>query len=373
MCSAAAGVSSGRKVEVAVALHVDASKLVDEKSDRLREVLANVDSQPPRGALEHFGCVGVVGVAPLNQVIGGVGVVGGHRARLGVDCEGVVTLVEDIERRLPVRVQEDALVEDRLGLPEGKGREDFVEGREVRGERFRGAVHVDPDEAAPGVEGALHEAESLLVDVLRAEFPAIHHEAVPAVELPTPAVARTSDRPPFEVSTALDQASTAVSAAVEEGLEPVGCAAHDEDRLVSDFVFDVVAHVGDLVLPAGDLPDPGPQLLGLEARELGREVATLRDEGRRQIPLTLPLARARHPTRLLVLRRCSRSLCSSQLSLCGTLRVSELVLDDVPADPMVLRLSSRTQVFWHTEPARIRQVASGHLGGSRDPSRVLFG
>jgi predicted TIM-barrel fold metal-dependent hydrolase len=39
--------------------------------------------------------------------------------------------------------------------------------------------------------------------------------------------------------------------------------------------------------------------------------------------------------------------------------VGELVLDDVPADPMVLRLSSRIQGFWHTEPARIRQVASG--------------
>ena len=65
--------------------------------------------------------------------------------------------------------------------------------------------------------------------------------------------------------------------------------AHDDDRLVEDLVFDEVARLRDLLEAARHLPDPRPQLLGLQPVEVGVEVALLADpvgdlhrEGHRQ-------------------------------------------------------------------------------------------
>src|SRR4029453_9603763 len=77
----------------------------------------------------------------------------------------------------------------------------------------------------------------------------------------------------------------------------------DDDRLPPDLVLDVVAGVGDLLLEAGDLPDPRPQLLHLELQEVAREVARPRDQvgaelvvGQQAGGRVVALVERRHPT-----------------------------------------------------------------------------
>ena len=53
--------------------------------------------------------------------------------------------------------------------------------------------------------------------------------------------------------------------------------AQDDDRLVEELVLDEVVRLGDLLQPAGHLPDPRPQLLGFHRVEVRVEVALLGD------------------------------------------------------------------------------------------------
>ena len=75
---------------------------------------------------------------------------------------------------------------------------------------------------------------------------------------------------------ALDDLDAAVAAGVLEGPHLAVVGAHHDDRLVEDLVLDEVAGLRDLLEPARHLPDPGPQLLGLQPEEVRVEVALLR-------------------------------------------------------------------------------------------------
>ena len=70
------------------------------------------------------------------------------------------------------------------------------------------------------------------------------------------------------LSVGLAEAPPAVQASVAEGLDAV-VGAHDQERHVGDLVDVVVADVRDLLLEAGQLPDPAPELLDFERMELG--------------------------------------------------------------------------------------------------------
>ena len=83
----------------------------------------------------------------------------------------------------------------------------------------------------------------------------------PAVERARePALARAlADRDP----------DAAVPAGVLERRDAQVLVAHDDDRLVEDLVLGEVERLRDLLEPAGHLPHPGPQLLGLRAKNSG--------------------------------------------------------------------------------------------------------
>jgi hypothetical protein len=87
-------------------------------------------------------------------------------------------------------------------------------------------------------------------------------------------VIATTDAALGEASGALGQPGAAVEAGVVERGDGLGVGADDEDGLVADEVLAEVADVGDLLLPAGRLPDAGPQSLELQGGELGARVAS---------------------------------------------------------------------------------------------------
>src|SRR6201999_4668155 len=68
----------------------------------------------------------------------------------------------------------------------------------------------------------------------------------------------------------------AMAAGVVESLHPA-LGADQDHRLVEDLVLDPVADLGDLLQPAGHLPDARPQALPLQLEELGVVVALRRD------------------------------------------------------------------------------------------------
>ena len=69
----------------------------------------------------------------------------------------------------------------------------------------------------------------------------------------------------------------AVAAGVLERPHTHVLGAHHDDRLVEELVLDEVAGLGDLLEPAGHLPDPRPEQLGLHLVEVRVEVALLGD------------------------------------------------------------------------------------------------
>ena len=83
-------------------------------------------------------------------------------------------------------------------------------------------------------------------------------------------------------------------ARVVEGVDGVGLAAGDQDRLVPDGVLEEIPHLGDFLLPAGHLPHPWPQALHLEIEEALGDIAFLGDDVFRRGLDQLPVAGNRH-------------------------------------------------------------------------------
>jgi hypothetical protein len=106
--------------------------------------------------------------------------------------------------------------------------------------------------------------------MLAVEFFAIHHKVASTIELPTPTVAGAGNRAPLESPGAGCQTSTPMATTVEEGLELLLSAPHDEDRFMTDLVLDERPHLDKLILATSHLPDSGPESLRLESRKFPR-------------------------------------------------------------------------------------------------------
>ena len=99
-------------------------------------------------------------MAICGLIVGRVRIVRGNRTGFGVDRERVISLVESIENRLPICIQLDSLMEDRMRPFELERRQDLVERRQVLREWSGIGIHVDPDESSPGVKAALHQMQA---------------------------------------------------------------------------------------------------------------------------------------------------------------------------------------------------------------------
>jgi len=204
-----------------------------------------------------------------------------------VDVRNVVGLEEGVQRRLPVHRDLDLLVPEHAHAIE-RGRVEEARGRSDRLAKRRSLrIHVDEDEAAPGVDLAGDEAQVLLLEQLRSELVGQEHVAALAVEVPGPAVEGAADASALEPTASGREAATAMSAGVLEGAQATR-RAQDQDRLVSDPVLDVVAGLADEILAAGDLPDARPEALELEREEVRTRVALRGNELPDEVPARVP-------------------------------------------------------------------------------------
>jgi hypothetical protein len=115
------------------------------------------------------------------------------------------------------------------------------------------------------------ELEVVVVDVL--EIPPGRHAGQVAVEAPRKAVERAAEL--RALAGVVLQLSAAMQTRVVVGLDRVGAGTGHDERHGGDVVDDVAADVGDLLLAAGELPDPLPQALDLTLVPLARRVAIL--------------------------------------------------------------------------------------------------
>jgi hypothetical protein len=150
------------------------------------------------------------------------------------------------------------------GQERGERIEILLEGRGVRTE-------ADPHESTPAVDP--HPAQPH-VRRDRVELLTIDDFDERSVQVVAPGVIATTDAALGETAGALSQPGAAVETGVVEGSDGLGVGADDEDGLVADEVLAEVADVGDLLLPAGHLPDTGPQSFELQGRELGARIAS---------------------------------------------------------------------------------------------------
>ena len=94
-----------------------------------------------------------------------------------------------------------------------------------------------------------------------------HSEVMPRKlpsRVPAEAVKRTDEA--GSVAGPVAKAAAPVAADVVVRPDAFGSAHHD-DRVAADVIDPVVAHLGNLLLPAGHLPDPGPEALHLQVME----------------------------------------------------------------------------------------------------------
>ncbi len=199
----------------------------------------------------------------------------GPRQDLPVQALHVVALVERVDDRLPVRVDDRAQRRAQPHLLEVVRREERRERVEEVEQRFRVRVEVDEHEPAPGVDA--HRREREVVGQAR-ELLAVGNVDEPPVERVTPAVVAAPDPVARERAAVGDQPAAAMQARVVERVQRARLGPHDHDRLVADRVLDEVAGRGDLLLAARDLPDPGPQPRLLELGEAAGRVPLLRHE-----------------------------------------------------------------------------------------------
>ena len=120
------------------------------------------------------------------------------------------------------------------------------------------------------------EVEVVLHEVVLGERPPLRDRGVLAVEPVAPPVERALE-PACAGPTALDDLDATMAAGVLERDDAHVVGAQDDDRLVEELVLDEVVRLRDLLEPAGHLPDPRPQLLGLHRVEVRVEVALLGD------------------------------------------------------------------------------------------------
>ncbi len=144
---------------------------------------------------------------------------------------------------------------------------------EVVEERWRRRVEAYPHEATPPVDSDCLEPGP---GRYRVELVGVDNVDETAIEVVAPRVVAAADAAVREGSRSVREPCPAMQARVVKGVDGVRVRAHDEDGLIADQVLAELAHVGDLFLPAGDLPDAGPQPLELECGELRTRVTGAR-------------------------------------------------------------------------------------------------
>ena len=186
----------------------------------------------------------------------------------------VVLLHERLFGELPVHGQARRLPP--LG-PAGRGQPLVLrtgEGLDALPQWRRRVVEVDPGASAPHLAADRREVEVLRLQVVLGEGLRARHEGVGAVGAVAPAV-EGADEARLARTTALDDLDPAVPARVLERPHSKVRGAHDHDRLVKDLVLDEVVGLGDLLEPAGHLPDARPQPVDLHLEEVRVVVALL--------------------------------------------------------------------------------------------------
>ena len=236
--------------------------------------LAHTDPRPlvglgPGAELE-------AGVTPIvDGVLQAVRVVllGVAEGELWVGAGHVVPLHEGLLRHLPVGREDRLLPPDDPHVAEAERVEQAGDGVQCLRQRGCRGVEVDPGAGAPDLDPDLHEAELVGCQLFGGEGMGTEDEGVLALQVPLPSVERAGDPVPPERPAAGGQLGGPVAAGVQ--IAPDGPVVHpdQQDRLVGDRVLDVVPRGGELLEPAGHLPDPGPEAASFELGELGVEVA----------------------------------------------------------------------------------------------------
>jgi len=196
--------------------------------------------------------------------------------QLGMGLDHVVLLQERLLGQLPVDREPEGLPPLRshgLDLP---GVEDAGEGLDALAQRRSVGVQVDPRTAAPELTPDRHQVDVAGDQVVIGEGLGLRDKRVLAVEAVAPAVEGAGEaalqRPP-----AFDDLDPSVPARVLVGRHLGLGGAHHNDRAVQDLVLDEVTDARNLLEPTRHLPDPGPELFGLQGVEVGVVVALLGD------------------------------------------------------------------------------------------------
>ena len=189
----------------------------------------------------------------------------------------VVGLHEGLLRHLPVAPQllrhvhrlVAPLERDRLEVPVDIA-EEVLEG-------FRLVVRVDEHPPTPAPHA--HRRQAVRLRAHRREIPLARHFLQRAVDAPVPAVERAA-KAVQPLAVLGQQRPPAVEAGIGEGLDLVRPGAHHDVGKMRDIIDMTVAHVRNVVLMAGHLPNPLPQPLDLQIEEIARVIDARIDDRR---------------------------------------------------------------------------------------------
>ena len=154
------------------------------------------------------------------------------------------------------------------------GREVLRDDPEELRERLGLGVHVEEDEAAPGVAGDLDQRR--LLGHALGERVFVRHELLRAIEVELEEVIGALESLGVAHAGVADLVA-AVGADVVEGAHLVRLLAHDQERLGAELRREVITHVGDVGRSSGDVPDLRPHPLPLELHERFRRIALFGD------------------------------------------------------------------------------------------------
>ncbi|MNZ92185.1 hypothetical protein D3C78_1112000 [compost metagenome] len=208
------------------------------------------------------------------DVVLGIGITDGQHT-LGMGFQHMEGFQEGFQTGLPVgrqqlaHVQGDELIGE---IPLGE-----MLGKDVQmlGQRCGIWVEVDEDEAAPGLDLELRQAEALILHVR--EVPATGHVGQLAFQRPGEAVERAAQLLRTTAGAGGLQLGAAVQAGIGIGLDAAILGAHHQHGLLDDLIDVVVARFRDVFYTAGPLPNAAPQLFLLESEKVAGGVVLVGD------------------------------------------------------------------------------------------------
>ncbi len=194
--------------------------------------------------------------------------------QLGMGFDDVVLLHERLLGQLPVDRKPAGVPPLRLQRLHLPGVEDGGERLDALPQRRGTGIEVDPGAPAPHLAPHRGEVDVLRLQVVLGERLPLGDEGVLAVGAVAPAV-EWADEAALARAPALDDLDATMAAGVLEGADPEVLVADHDDGLIEDLVLGEVVGLGDLLEPAGHLPDPRPEQIDLHLEEVRVEVALL--------------------------------------------------------------------------------------------------